>query len=70
MRRHMLTYHVGVPLAVLAVALLVGAPSGTALRVAIAAGCISMVVMMAAGGHRHRHRPPSIGDGTRSGFRG
>lgn len=55
MRRHMLIYHVGVPLAVLAVGLLVGAPFGTALSVAIAAGCVSMVVMMVAGGHRHGH---------------
>ena len=53
MRRHLLIYHVGVPLTVSAIALLVGAPFGTALQVAIAAGCISMVVMMVAGGHRH-----------------
>ena len=56
MRRHMAIYHVGVPLAVLAIALLVGAPFGTALSVAIAAGCIGMGVMMVAGGRRHGHQ--------------
>ena len=56
MGRHMLTYHVAVPLAVVAVLMLVGVPVAGAIRVAIAAGCASMVLMMATGGMHHgRH---------------
>lgn len=56
MGRHMLTYHVAVPLAVVAVLMLVGVPVAGAIRVGIAAGCASMVLMMATGGMHHRHQ--------------
>jgi len=58
MGRHMLTYHVAVPLAVVAVLVLVGVDVAGAIRVGIAVGCASMVVMMATGGTHHgRHAP-------------
>jgi len=59
MGRHMLTYHVVVPLAVVAVLVLVGVPLASAIRVGIATGCIGMVVMMATGGMHHGHRAPT-----------
>jgi MFS superfamily sulfate permease-like transporter len=55
----MLTYHVAVPLAVVAVLVLVGVDVAGAIRVGIAAGCVSMVVMMATGGMHHGHRAPT-----------
>jgi hypothetical protein len=56
MRNHMLKYHVGVPLLVIAVLLVVGLPAASAVRAGIAAGCLSMVLMMFTGhGHGHRH---------------
>jgi hypothetical protein len=58
MRKHMLTYHVGVPLAVIAVLLLVGIPAANAVSAGVAAGCLSMVLMMFTGhGHRRHHHP-------------
>lgn len=60
MRKHMLIYHVGVPLAVFAVLLVVGVSAASALRTGVAAGCLSMVLMMFTGhGHRHHDRHPS-----------
>lgn len=56
MHGHMLKYHVGVPLAVFAVLVVIGIPAGSAVGYAIAAGCVSMVFMMAGGGHRPGHR--------------
>jgi hypothetical protein len=47
MRSHMIKYHVLVPAAVFAVALVVGAPLGTALAIGMMSGCMSMMVMMA-----------------------
>jgi hypothetical protein len=66
MRNHMLTYHVGVPLAVFTVLVVVGTPVAGALRYAIAAGCLSMVFMMVGGGHRHHRQsmPLAHGDST------
>jgi len=52
MRGHMIKYHVFIPLCVFAVALVVGAPFGTAFVVGMMSGCVSMMVMMMAmGGH-------------------
>ena len=56
MGRHMLTYHVAVPFAVVAMLVLVGVPVAGAIRVGIAGGCASMVLMMAPGGMPHRHQ--------------
>lgn len=53
MRSHMLKHHVGVPLAVFAVLILVGVPVASAAGYAVAAGCVSMVFMMVGGGHSH-----------------
>lgn len=56
MRNHMLKYHVGVPLLVIAVLLVMGFPATSAVRAGVAAGCLSMVLMMFTGhgdGHRH-----------------
>ena len=55
--KHILEYHVGVPVAVFLVALVVGAPIGTALAIGMMTGCMSMMVMMIGGLHSHaRHR--------------
>ena len=67
MRNHILKYHVGVPLLVIVVLLIVGLPAASAVRAGIAAGCLSMVFMMFTGhghdgGHRSTH---STGSGTR-----
>ena len=66
MRNHMLKYHVGVPLLVIAVLLVVGLPATTAVRTGIAAGCLSMVLMVfTPHGHHRRHRSThSAGSGT------
>ena len=49
-RRHMLTYHVFVPLLVFAALLAFGAPVGTALGIGMMTGCVSMTFMMLGGG--------------------
>lgn len=54
MRGHMIKYHVIIPVCVFAVALVVGAPFGTALVVGMMSGCVSMMVMMMAMGGRAR----------------
>jgi hypothetical protein len=59
MGRHMLTYHVAVPLAVFAALMLIGVPVSSAARAGIVIGCVSMVVMMVTGGTHHDHRPQS-----------
>lgn len=66
MRNHMLKYHVGIPLLVIAVLLVVGVPGASAVSAGIAAGCLSMVLMMFTGhGHHHGHRSGhSVGSGT------
>ena len=66
MRNHMLKYHVGVPLLVIAVLLVVGLPAASAVRAGIAAGCLSMVLMMFTGhGHHRGHRSThAAGSGT------
>ena len=62
MRGHMLKYHLLLPAAVFVALIAAGIPVSTALGLGIAAGCITMVLMMAACGHRHhRHLP---GDGA------
>lgn len=50
MGKHMLVYHVGLPLGVLAVLMVIGVPLATALPIAVMSGCIAMVFMM-GGGH-------------------
>lgn len=62
MRAHMLKYHVLLPAAVFAVLIAAGMPVSTALGLGIAAGCLSMVLMMTTGGHRRHHHVP--GDGA------
>lgn len=57
MGRHMLIYHVGIPVAVFVVLLVTGLPLATAFGIGMMAGCASMVLMMAGGGHRGP-RPP------------
>ena len=49
MAKHMLKYHVGVPLAIFAVLLAAGVPAGAAIFVGAMAGCMSMMVMMMGG---------------------
>ena len=52
---HMIKYHVLIPAGVFVVALIVGAPVGTAFVVAMMSGCMSMMLMMGGGGHHHGH---------------
>ena len=47
--RHMLTYHLFVPLLVFAALLVFGAPLGTAFGVGMMTGCVSMIFMMLGG---------------------
>jgi len=53
---HMIKYHLVIPAGVFAVALLVGAPLGTAFVVAMMTGCMSMMLMMTGGGHGDHRR--------------
>lgn len=64
MRNHMLKYHVGVPLLVIVVLLVVGLPAASAVRAGIAAGCLSMVLMMFTGHGHARHRSTHADSGT------
>jgi hypothetical protein len=59
MGRHMLKYHVGVPVAVFGVLLLLGVPTATAVRFGIVAGCAAMMLMMLGRGSHDHH---STGD--------
>jgi hypothetical protein len=54
MARRMLKYHVFIPLAIVAVLLVVGVPFGTAFVVGMMTGCMSMMLMMMRGGGRRR----------------
>jgi hypothetical protein len=58
MARHMLMYHVGIPVAVFVVLLVVGMPLVTAFGIGMMAGCASMVLMMATGGGHRGQQPP------------
>ena len=49
MGMHMLKYHVGVPLVIFAVLMVVGVPVGTAVFIGAMAGCMSMMFMMMGG---------------------
>ena len=49
MAKHMLKYHVGVPLVIFALLIVVGVPVGTAIFVGAMAGCMSMMFMMMGG---------------------
>jgi hypothetical protein len=60
MGSHMLKYHVGLPLAVFGVLLLLGVPAATAVSFGIVAGCAAMMLMMLGGGSHDHH---SSGDG-------
>jgi len=60
MGRHMLKYHVGLPLGVFGVLLLFGVPLATALRFGIVAGCAAMMLMMLAGGSDDHHRTTDV----------
>jgi hypothetical protein len=57
--RHILQYHVGIPVAVFLVAIVVGVPIGTAFAIGMMTGCMSMMVMMIAGMHAHARRNDS-----------
>lgn len=54
MTGHMLKYHVLIPLAIVAVLLVVGVPFGTAFVIGMMTGCMSMMLMMMGGASRHR----------------
>jgi len=56
----MIKYHVIVPACVFAVALVVGAPLGTAVVVGMMSGCMSMMVMMAMGGHSRAQQRAAV----------
>ena len=58
MRGHMLKYHLLLPAAVFVALIAAGIPVSTALGLGVAAGCITLVLMMATGGHRHHHHVP------------
>ena len=49
--KHMLKYHLGIPVVVLATVALLGAPLATAVGVAMMSGCVAMVVMTVGHGH-------------------
>ncbi len=46
MGMHMLKYHVGVPLVIFAVLMVMGVPVGSAVFIGAMAGCMSMMFMM------------------------
>lgn len=52
--KHMLKYHVLIPLAIVAALLVVGVPLGAALVVGVMSGCMSMMFMMMGGGSGHQ----------------
>jgi len=54
--KHMLKYHVLIPLGIVLVLLVVGVPFGTAFVVGMMTGCMSMMLMMmgGVGGQRGR----------------
>ena len=62
MAKHMLKYHVGVPLVIFAILMVVGVPVGTAVFVGAMVGCMSMMFMM-MGGQRSGDRG-SQGEGV------
>ncbi len=49
MAKHMLKYHVGVPLVIFALLMVVGVPAGTSIFVGAMSGCVSMMFMMMTG---------------------
>jgi hypothetical protein len=53
--RHMLRYHILIPLAIVVVLLVIGVPLGTAFVIGMMTGCMSMMLMMAASA-RGQHR--------------
>jgi hypothetical protein len=59
MGKHMLIYHLGIPVALFVALLIFGMPSSSAFGVAMAAGCASMVLMMFSGGGRPGQRSTS-----------
>jgi hypothetical protein len=71
MSNHLIRYHVVVPLCVFVIALVVGAPVGTAFVVGMMTGCMSMVLMMVSGGQAPDHeRVNPQGVGRRGGGEG
>ena len=54
--KHMLKYHVAIPLGIFAVLLVVGVPVGTAFVIGMMSGCMSMMFMMMGGVRRHEHQ--------------
>ena len=58
MGMHMLKYHVGVPLVIFAVLMVVGVPVGTAVFIGAMAGCMSVMFMMIGGQKTKRRRVP------------
>ena len=56
---HMVRYHVAIPLGLMLVLVVAGAPLGTALFVGMMSGCMSMMIMMMRhGSHEKRERGP------------
>lgn len=60
--KHMLKYHLGLPVVLFAALLLFGVPLAAALPVAAMSGCLAMVLMVASAGrgsrddqHEQRH---------------
>ncbi len=56
---HMLKYHVGVPLVIFALLMVVGVPVETAIFVGAMTGCLSMMFMMMAPSRSGDREPPS-----------
>ena len=56
---HMVRYHVAIPLGLILVLVVAGAPLGTALVVGMMSGCLSMMIMMMRhGSQEERDRDP------------
>ena len=56
---HIVRYHVAIPLGLILVLVVAGAPLGTALVVGMMSGCLSMMfMMMRHGSHEEHDREP------------
>ena len=62
MAKHMLKYHIGVPLVIFVLLMAAGLPVGTAIFVGAMTGCLSMMFMMMVGPRSGDRDSP--GDGT------
>ena len=68
--KHMLKYHVAIPLGIMAVLLLVGVPLASAFVVGMMAGCMSMMLMMGRGATSSRNRRREDQNDTEHSLRG